>query len=178
MKFFRTAICILALSANPSLAAMKNWSNQCTITHSNPDNRRDPTFVWDTTATSYGTCTGYDGTAYAFSPCNNAPGSWVTVPLYPQFDDGSPTYSINEAKEIRVTGRAIVSGGTLYLYTRAPGSTWSLSNNATLPWDTGNISMTMPVAQVNGVASIQYKLVVASGSPTYTVNLILDGWCR
>lgn len=172
MKKILIALFLLLIS--PAHAYVVEWGSTCTQNHQNSTNRRTPTFVWDSNVNN---CSGYVY-PFDFAPCNNPVGSWATVPLYPQFNDPNQTYSINDAKEIRVTGRVNVSGGMLYLYIRAPGSVGSLSNNYQFAWDDGNISFTMPVAKVNGVASVEYKLVVASGTPSYTVNFVIDGWCE
>ncbi len=164
---FRALVFTAVMFCGPVHAAQFNWANTCTIWHSNPDNRRDPTFVWDTTQTPPGQCNGYDGTPYVFSPCNNIVGSWATVPV-DQFGIGKA------AKEVRATGRVNVAGGSLYLYTRAPGSMWFHSNNLTFNWD-DNVSFTMPVA--NG--AVEYMLTrVGAGPTSYTVNFIIDGWCE
>lgn len=164
LKIAVLAVCLLA---SPIHAAVFNWADTCTLWHSNPDNRRDPTGVWDTSQSAIGTCVGYDNAVYAFTPCNNALDGFNTVPVA-QFGIG------DTAKEIRVTGRVNISGGSLYLYVRAPGSTWFHSNNLTFNWDE-NVSFTMPVA--NG--AFQYMLKrVGAGPTSYTVNFIIDGWCE
>ncbi len=164
-------IALSCMLASPVQAAVHDWANTCTIWHSNPDNRRDPTFVWDTSQNPVGQCPGYDNTIYAFKPCNNAVGGWNTVPLA-QFGVS------RHAREIRVTGRVepFTNGAGMYLYIRAPGSTWFHSNNLSFYWAT-NVSFTMPVA--NG--AVEYMLTKAGTMPLpaiYTVNFILDGWCE
>lgn len=187
MNRFVFAIVAAWLALAPAAAAVVDWTGVCSHTIKNPNDRRDPSLTWDTSSSPIGTCPGYDNTIFAISPCNNAPcdvsaavdqqaaikscTNWVTVPMA-QFDDPKALYRIQDALELRITGRVNITGGVMYLYYRAPGSDWFRSNNQTFEWNT-NVSFTMPVAQ----SAVQYMLVIVSGHPNYTVNFIIDGWC-
>jgi hypothetical protein len=133
--------------------AIYNWTNTVITWHFNPDNVRDPTIIYNVVTEAYGTASGYTGTSYAFSPINFAPNNNDTT-------FGSNTYTrilleqfgitSTSAKEVIITGNAGASGahewtGWIYLWFRAPGSSWDKSPIANFVGTVSNFTVHAPV---------------------------------
>lgn len=142
MKKFLILFLLLCTPAN---AAIFDWSGGCTQPpKANPNNGRDPTIIYNNVSYIYGgPIGGYTNTQYDFTPINFAPnialamcsdgtgpkeacaGTYTQIPLT-QF--GLPVTT----KRVWLLGNVGIEGvnkwnGRIYIWTRKPGSNWSLS---------------------------------------------------
>lgn len=173
--------------------ALYNWSNTVTQWHFNPENVRDPTFVFNNTSLVYGgPINGYSNTPYDFTPINFAP--TINKPIADNFTQIKlDQFGVSDrAKIVILTGNCGITGpnmwkGTVYVWCRAPGSIWHLSPIFDGGY-AGSMCLHVPVAlNSEGVPAIEIAWGTNDLDPTNWgtgnhvndsawLNLILSGW--
>lgn len=169
-----------------------NWGNPVTKFYYDRENVRDPTIVFNNVAEVYGTALGYTGTDYEMTPLNFAPNINVASPTTWTEITLTQFAVPDSCRVVILTGNAAITGthaltGTIYLWFRTPGSTWSLSpifDGGYL----GNVCIHVPVA-LNGSNVPAFQMAWgtqgltttnwgtgAAVTDNATVNLILSSW--